>query len=276
HRMAASRRFGAGQQAFRNRQVRRREHLFRPRLVHRQGRGEHAGMRVGNPQPFEDALDASVLAPATMQRVEDDIRPGTRKHLGQILPGIDLDYVESFTPQRSRAFASGNERYLALGRPAALEHCDTGACPARHARLVRRPGVHCPEAWLFAGSHCSPTRMISHSRLIPVLSKTFFRTSSPRDSRSAAFAPPALTRKFGCNGDIIAPPSRAPRIPASSMSFQALRSWTSSSRPVEENPAGLRKVDPAERSFTGCVASRLVTWASIRARIASGASSGPS
>ena len=40
-------------------------------------------------------------------------------------------------------------------------------------------------------------------------------------------------------------------MPASSITFQAFKSCTSSARPVEENPAGLRKVEPAERSFVG-------------------------
>ena len=57
--------------------------------------------------------------------------------------------------------------------------------------------------------------------------------------------------------DIWAPPMRAPRIPASSISFQAFSSCVSSARPVEENPAGLRKVLPADRSLVGCEASRL-------------------
>ena len=50
-----------------------------------------------------------------------------------------------------------------------------------------------------------------------------------------------------------------PRSPASSISFQALRSWVSSALPVLENPAGLRKVEPAVRSLVGCEASRLAS-----------------
>jgi hypothetical protein len=37
-------------------------------------------------------------------------------------------------------------------------------------------------------------------------------------------------------------------------------SWLSSARPVEENPAGLRKVDPALRILVGWLASRLAIW----------------
>ena len=99
-------------------------------------------------------------------------------------------------------------------------------------------------------------RMISQCNSIPLCWKTFFRTSSPNPSRSAAVAVPVLTRKFECISLICAPPRRAPRMPASSMTFQALRSWLSSARPVLENPAGLRKVLPAVRSLVGWLASR--------------------
>ncbi len=46
------------------------EHALGDRLVHRQGRGQHAGMGVGNAHDVEQALDAAVLAEAPMQRVE--------------------------------------------------------------------------------------------------------------------------------------------------------------------------------------------------------------
>ena len=59
-------------------------------------------------------------------------------------------------------------------------------------------------------------------------------------------------------------------MPASSITFQAFRSCTSSARPVEENPAGLRKVEPAERSFVGCEASRRAICSSIRWASAAG------
>ena len=64
-------------------------------------------------------------------------------------------------------------------------------------------------------------------------------------------------------------------MPASSISFQAFRSCTSSARPVEENPAGLRKVEPAERSLVGWVASRRASCASMRAASAAGSPRGP-
>ena len=64
-------------------------------------------------------------------------------------------------------------------------------------------------------------------------------------------------------------------MPESSISFQAFRSCTSSARPVEENPAGLRKVDPAERSFVGWLASRRASCYSLRRASAAGSPGGP-
>ena len=87
---------------------------------------------------------------------------------------------------------------------------------------------------------------------------------------SAAVAPPALIRKFECISDICAPPRRAPRIPASSITFHAFSSCVSSARPVEDRPKGLRKVDPAERSLVGWLASRLAIWSAIFASSACG------
>ena len=42
-------------------------------LVHGQRRRQHAGMRIGNLQIFEDALDLPILAPAAMQSVETGV-----------------------------------------------------------------------------------------------------------------------------------------------------------------------------------------------------------
>jgi hypothetical protein len=96
---------------------------------------EDAGMGVGNGEPLEQALDAAVLAPAAVQGVEDDVGLRGRQRRREIRRGVDLDDLESLSPQRSRALATRRERYLALGRMAAHQHCDAGCCPARHARL---------------------------------------------------------------------------------------------------------------------------------------------
>ncbi len=54
--------------------------LLRLRLVHGQRRGEHAGMRIGNAEIFEDALDRAILAERTVQRVEGDVGLEFGKH----------------------------------------------------------------------------------------------------------------------------------------------------------------------------------------------------
>ena len=179
------------------------EDLLRALLVHRQRRGEHAGMGVGDPEPLEDALDAAVLAPAAVQRVEGDVGPRLAERRREVGAGVDLDDLESLLPQRSRALATRHERNLTLGRTAAHQHCDAGCCPARHARLNPVPAGLLPALSglsslfsFFRGPYGRPTRMISHSNDIPVDSKTFFRTNSPKFSRSAAFAAPVLIRKL--------------------------------------------------------------------------------
>ena len=42
-------------------------------LLHGERRGEHAGMRVGDAQDLQQALDRAVLAEAAVQRVEGDV-----------------------------------------------------------------------------------------------------------------------------------------------------------------------------------------------------------
>ena len=72
-------------------------------------------------------------------------------------------------------------------------------------------------------------------------------------------AVPVLIRKLQCISDTCAPPTRRPRQPAASISFQAL--W----------PGGFWKVEPPVFSRIGCAVSRWVCTSFIRARIASGA-----
>src|SRR5690242_21504924 len=77
-----------------------------------------------------------------------------------------------------------------------------------------------------------PTRLISHSSVMPDFSFTRLRTSSPKASRSAALASPVLIRKLVCFSLTCAPPIIKPRQPAWSISCQAL--W----------PGGFLKVEP--------------------------------
>ena len=76
-------------------------------------------MGVGDREPLEDALDAAVLAPAAVQRIEGDVGPEPGQHLRQVRAGVDFDDLKSLLPQRSRTLATRHERYVTLGRTAA-------------------------------------------------------------------------------------------------------------------------------------------------------------
>jgi hypothetical protein len=103
-------------------------------LVHGERGGEHAGMGVGDAQPFEQALHAAILAPAAMKRVERDVGGDLGKTLGEVRTCVHLHHVIPFCPQGGRAFATRRQRHLALGRGSAHQHRHLGGCPARHAR----------------------------------------------------------------------------------------------------------------------------------------------
>src|ERR1700723_4664856 len=67
-----------------------------------------------------------------------------------------------------------------------------------------------------------PSRLISQCSSIPEFCLTRARTVSPSVSISQAVASPVLIRKLQCISDTCAPPTRKPRQPAASISFQAL------------------------------------------------------
>jgi hypothetical protein len=83
--------------------------------------------------------------------------------------------------------------------------------------------------------------MISHSSVIPLVSKTLFRTSSPSPSNSAAVAPPGIDQKIGVHRRHLRPAQRRARIPASSITFHAFRSCVSSARPGGGKPGRVAK-----------------------------------
>src|ERR1700694_1075898 len=108
-----------------------------------------------------------------------------------------------------------------------------------------------------------PIRLISQCSSIPEFSFTRARTVSPRDSISWPVAAPVWIRKLQCISDTCAPPTRKPRQPAASISFQAL------------SPSGFLKVEPPVFSRIGCAVSRWFCTSFIRPRIASGAAISP-
>ena len=118
----------------RHRQPGRREDLLGPRLVHGQRRGQHAGMGVGDPQPFQQALDAAVLAPAAVQRVERDVGLQSRQSAARgrarrrsRRPRIPLPAAPPRTRARTRATPRARPKGRPSGRRCGLLSCST--CP---------------------------------------------------------------------------------------------------------------------------------------------------
>src|SRR4051812_19887837 len=125
----------------------------------------------------------------------------------------------------------------------------------KHCRTPLHPGSIGAARNDYAGT---PTRFISQCSSIPEFSLTRARTVSPRTSISWPVAPPVLIRKLQCISETCAPPTRRPRQPAASISFQALR------------PGGFLKVEPPVFSRIGCAVSRWICTSVILVRIASG------
>ena len=63
----------SGDDAVHHRQTGHAQRVLGPGLVHRQGGCQHAGMGIGQVQPFQDALDTTVFPEPAMQGVENDI-----------------------------------------------------------------------------------------------------------------------------------------------------------------------------------------------------------
>ncbi len=93
--------------AFGHRQTGCLQDVFGAIFSHRQCRGEHARMGVGNPEHFEDALDDSVLAEWAMQRIESDIGLEISENLPNV--SIDIDLGDLKPLFRQRLGASGSE-----------------------------------------------------------------------------------------------------------------------------------------------------------------------
>src|ERR1700684_1206182 len=197
-------------------------------------------MGIGHAQEFEHALHRAVLAAAAVQRVEHHLGAGIERldHRAQIARHVDFAHVIAQILERLGAFAPAHQRDLAFGGPAAHQHGDV---PAHGAA---------------SGAGGAPMRLISHSRLTPLFSRTRRRTSSPRFSTSAALASPVLMRKFACLDETCAPPTFKPRQPALSISSQALC------------PGGLAKGEPPVRARIGWLSSRCAWIAAMRAPMA--------
>ena len=111
-------------------------------LVHRQGRGQHAGMRIGDAKPFQQALDAAILAPAAMQGVEADVGAQFGQPRRQIGAAIDLRHLVTSLPQGLGAFAPRDKRHFPLSGKPTHQNRHFGGHPARCARhTLPHPGL---------------------------------------------------------------------------------------------------------------------------------------
>jgi hypothetical protein len=139
--------------------------------------------------------------------------------------------------------------------PASLPPAHSGQWGLLAPLAVSAPGldpVRLPAVHAHAGS---PTRMISHSSVIPRFFKTLFRTNPrPRPSRSAARRAAGVDQEVGVLPTSARRPA-APRMPASSISFQAFSSWCRRP-PGRAEPRRVAEGRARVRSRVGWVASR--------------------
>ncbi len=161
----------------RYRNARRLEADLGARLVHRKRGSEHARMRIGDFQRLKHALDAAVLAPFAVKRIETGIGFEKRKPVGDVAVHVDGRNPIAEVLQRACAGRAGSERNIPFRRPAAHQDRDMVEllCHSAAARWAPSPGT--------------PMRLISHSSVIPLCANTRSRTSSPSCSMSAAVAP---------------------------------------------------------------------------------------
>ena len=107
-------------------------HVLGAFLVHGQRRGQDARMGIGQLLPFEEPLHTAILAPAAVERIEDDIGGDLGQTRNKVGARIDLDHVESFCPQSGGTFLAGTQRHLPLCGRSTHDDRHFGVCPARH------------------------------------------------------------------------------------------------------------------------------------------------
>ncbi len=100
------------------------EQLLGLALVHRERRGEHVGAGVRNAEHLEQALDAAVLAPATVERDEGDIHLLLAERDIDIAIDIDRDRIVAALAKRHEHGLAGAERHVAFARQSTQQHAD--------------------------------------------------------------------------------------------------------------------------------------------------------
>jgi len=129
------------------RQVVEPEDLFRPDLVHRQGRGQDAGAGVGDSQKLEQPLDTAVLAVTAVQ--------GDKGHVDARLPEHHVDVavdeqrpgVVATVAEGGHHGLSGPDRDVPFGRQTAHEHTDLALSDHPSRVPLPREGVKKLHLW---------------------------------------------------------------------------------------------------------------------------------
>ena len=115
-----------GDNAFDDRQPRMAEHILGALLVHRESRGEHAGMRVRQFEPLKQTLHTAIFAPTAMQAIQYGIGLKISQNGWKIAVSFDLDHaISAMFPQGSGACTPTGQGHLTLGRGATHQyrHC---------------------------------------------------------------------------------------------------------------------------------------------------------
>ncbi len=126
--------------AVRQRDAGGRHHELGLGLVHRERRGEHSGMGVGDAQELQQALDAPVLAHRPVQGVEGDFRLQGREIARHVGRDVEARHPVADALQRGGAGGAGREAHRPLGGPAAHQDRDVlhGSLPLAGRARPRR------------------------------------------------------------------------------------------------------------------------------------------
>ncbi len=196
----------------RDRDARPAEHRLGEVLLDGERGRQHPGMRVGDADDLQNALDGAVLARPAVQEIERNVGFERLQHAGDVTADVDAGQPVILLLQDIGAGFPRAQRDLPLRRPSA--HQDRDVLASIHPPRSAFPDSDPLTRDVIYGDCASPIRRISHSSSTPELALTRSRTSSPRFSMSAALAFPRLIRKLQCICETWASPSFSPRQPA--------------------------------------------------------------
>src|SRR5580658_6501357 len=112
-------------------------------------------MRIGQTERLEDALNAAIFTPLTMQRIEAHLWSEPGENLGKVATGVDPRDGGAEPVESVCASGAGNQAHLALRRNSA--HQDSDAAAGQGSLHER------------TSSCATPSRRISHSKSWPDL-----------------------------------------------------------------------------------------------------------